>query len=367
MQFISELLKKILNNQHHNYTTNYDAARFTPVKPKKKIKQKVGNFLNRYGFFNIYKQNQEALISLKNLSPYLSEIEKVYDLVSDSLSKEVIVELTAYRLLGYKKVKLRTNNEKYHTTIRQIEGNKKSPVPLETGFRGYKLYHYHLNDLGFPVELYFTAKGIYIDYVSQQYQYSHGETVISADEGDYVIDAGACWGDTALYFASKVGKSGNVFSFEFINSNIDIFNTNIDLNPELKSRITLISHPLWDMSGTNMYYLDDGPASRVSFEKKANYNGTTKTVSIDDFVRQNNIQKIDLIKMDIEGAEPKALKGGIETIKKFKPKLAIAIYHSLDDFVNIPLWLNSLGLGYRFYIDHYTIHSEETVLYAKIF
>ena len=52
------------------------------------------------------------------------------------------------------------------------------------------------------------------------------------------------------------------------------------------------------------------------------------------------------------------------TIKKHRPKLAIAIYHSLDDFVNIPKWLIGLDLGYKFYLGHYTIHAEETVLFA---
>ena len=51
-------------------------------------------------------------------------------------------------------------------------------------------------------------------------------------------------------------------------------------------------------------------------------------------------------------------------LKKYKPKLAISIYHSLDDFVDIPLFLNSLNLGYKFYIKHGTIHHEETVLLA---
>jgi hypothetical protein len=44
--------------------------------------------------------------------------------------------------------------------------------------------------------------------------------------------------------------------------------------------------------------------------------------------------------------------------------LAISLYHRLEDFVVIPQFLASLGLGYEFHLDHYTIHAEETVLYA---
>lgn len=76
------------------------------------------------------------------------------------------------------------------------------------------------------------------------------------------------------------------------------------------------------------------------------------------------IEKIDFIKMDIESAELFALKGAIKTINAFKPKPAIAIYHSLDDFINIPEFINSLNLDYKFYLGHNSIHIEETVLFA---
>jgi hypothetical protein len=75
---------------------------------------------------------------------------------------------------------------------------------------------------------------------------------------------------------------------------------------------------------------------------------------------------VDFIKMDIEGAEPYALKGAINTIKKFKPKLAIAIYHSLSDFVQIPKFIDDLGLGYKLHLSHCSIHEEETILFAAI-
>ena len=69
--------------------------------------------------------------------------------------------------------------------------------------------------------------------------------------------------------------------------------------------------------------------------------------------------------MDIEGAELLALEGAIKTIIKFRPKLAIAIYHSMSDFVAIPYWILNLNLGYEIFIGHYTIHAEETICFAK--
>ena len=69
--------------------------------------------------------------------------------------------------------------------------------------------------------------------------------------------------------------------------------------------------------------------------------------------------------MDIEGAETAALEGALNTIRKFRPKLAIAIYHSSRDLVLIPNWIIDLKLDYEIFLGHYTIHSEETICFAK--
>ena len=115
-----------------------------------------------------------------------------------------------------------------------------------------------------------------------------------------------------------------------------------------------------------MYYIDLGPGSKVFMKEKENYDGKADSLSIDQLVANLQIEKIDFIKMDIEGAEPYALKGAVGTIKRFKPKLAIAIYHSMHDFVEIPRFIDELGLGYKLYLAHFTIHGEETILFAEI-
>jgi hypothetical protein len=81
-------------------------------------------------------------------------------------------------------------------------------------------------------------------------------------------------------------------------------------------------------------------------------------------VATGDVSRIDFVKMDIEGSELAALQGGERAIRKWRPKLAISLYHRPEDFYTIPQWVDSLRLGYRFYLDHYSIHHEETVLYA---
>ena len=86
--------------------------------------------------------------------------------------------------------------------------------------------------------------------------------------------------------------------------------------------------------------------------------------TIDTFCNDKNIMP-DFIKMDIEGAELSALKGGIETIKKCRPQLAISIYHQAGkDLITIPLYLKENLENYKFRLGHYSETSSETVFYA---
>lgn len=70
------------------------------------------------------------------------------------------------------------------------------------------------------------------------------------------------------------------------------------------------------------------------------------------------------VSMDIEGAEFEALKGSEALIKRSKPDLAICVYHMPNHIWDIPFYLHSLCLGYRFYLRNYTSFIAETVLYA---
>jgi len=84
-------------------------------------------------------------------------------------------------------------------------------------------------------------------------------------------------------------------------------------------------------------------------------------VSIDDYING----PISFVKMDIEGMELDALKGAKESIIKYHPKLAISIYHKLDDFLTIPQYILSLDNTYKLYLRHYwNSCGTDTVLFA---
>jgi FkbM family methyltransferase len=205
-----------------------------------------------------------------------------------------------------------------------------------------------------------------IDFIIKQYEYNKNGKVIKAEEGDTVIDAGGCWGDTALFFSNEVGPSGKVYTFEFIPNNVRIMKKNFSLNKELERNIEIVQKPLWHDSDTKIYYKDFGPGSEVRLEPFEGMEGECETTNIDALVSSNKIETVDFIKMDIEGAETNALKGAAETIKRFKPKLAITLYHSIDDFERIPKLIKEMVPQYKFYFSHCTIYSEESLLFAEV-
>jgi len=89
-----------------------------------------------------------------------------------------------------------------------------------------------------------------------------------------------------------------------------------------------------------------------------NYNAIN-TDTIDNIVKQ----KVDFIKLDIEGAEQDAIQGAKNTIKKYKPILAICIYHKAEDWYKVPQQVLDINPDYKVYIRHYMEGIFETVMY----
>jgi hypothetical protein len=64
---------------------------------------------------------------------------------------------------------------------------------------------------------------------------------------------------------------------------------------------------------------------------KTNSSEKIKITTLDNFIHEQNLKKVDFIKSDIEGAERDMLKGARTVLKEFAPKLALCTYHLPDD------------------------------------
>lgn len=365
MSFKDRLQKEIRSCKGNNFgEPNFDKHRFGEFRSP--FSYDVKRFLKKISGYEAFVFREFEKDPLKGLKAYEADLEFLFEKLNDR-DKNLLVKLIAYRKLGFRKVQLPTNNAGYWASFDKVDKLKDSKDRLDPHFKHFVLEKFSLQQLGYDISMYYRSPGVVTDFVLEQYAYKEkGSPIVQADKGDVVIDAGGCWGDTALYFADKVGEHGSVYSFEFIPNNIKIFEQNVSLNPHLKNRIHLVPNPLSNVSDVPVYYFDNGPGSKVSMKPFSEQTGQTMTSTIDDFVLRNNISKVDMIKMDIEGAELPALEGALNTIRTFKPKLAIAIYHSMNDLVSIPKWILEQKLGYQVFIDHFTIHAEETICFAKI-
>jgi len=359
-RFTELLTEKLLASLYNNYKDNYDHIRYGAQKESiPPLRQRIVDYLLRKKFVSGYDVKTIVRKNNKILAEYGGRLNRFYELLSDDHSKQELLDLVAFRILSHKKVKLRARQGLEERLRKEQSLFDKSDTIHATYLEStQEMFLASLESIGFPLKLYVTS--VIDQFISEQYNY---QNKVKVNSGDVVIDAGACYGDSSLYFAHLIGSTGKVLAFEFIPGNIGLINKNISLNSHINN-VEIIPHPLWNIDDKPVYFKDRGPGSKVEFNDFDGAEGQVMTRTIDTVVKEKNLDRVDFIKMDIEGAEPYALEGALETIKKFKPKLAITNYHGMDDFVNIPLWINDLNLGYKLYLGHPTIHWEETVVFA---
>lgn len=155
---------------------------------------------------------------------------------------------------------------------------------------------------------------------------------VSLSKGDIVIDAGANTGDFS-FLASK--KSCNVYAFEPSKMIIEKYlKKGITMNKGLAGQITIAPFGLSNERKGASFQVDiENLTSGTIIDSNNDTTSKEKIelISLDEYVNENKIEKIDFIKADIEGAERYMLLGAQNVLKKFSPKLAICTYHLPDD------------------------------------
>lgn len=132
------------------------------------------------------------------------------------------------------------------------------------------------------------------------------------------------------------------------------------------SLISLYNNLLWDNRSTLPFEEDTssgGLGAHVSTDP-SRHSYLVETVTIDEIVAN---QKISLIALDVEGSEQPAIQGAVHTIERDHPMLCLCLYHTLDDYFQIPIQINNLFPQgkYKLHVKQHSIISViETVLYA---
>lgn len=136
--------------------------------------------------------------------------------------------------------------------------------------------------------------------------------------GGMVMDIGANIGYHTLIAAEIVGENGHVYAFEPLPKNFRLLKKNVVVNSY--RNVTLVNKALSDKNGTGKLFLsreDNWGDVRIfnSHDKRSSIN--IKLMTLDSFFGQK-IPQIDVMKMDVQGAEALVLKGSFKTIKKNK-------------------------------------------------
>jgi FkbM family methyltransferase len=158
------------------------------------------------------------------------------------------------------------------------------------------------------------------------YCYVDGIFDVRIQKGDIVIDAGAWIGDFSAYAANK---GATVYAFEPVEESFKLLCQTKDLNygPIYPVQMGLGESEL----DINISIDNENSGAHSIIMKRDNVGEKIHIIRLDSFVKNNNIERVDFIKADIEGSERGMLRGATEVLKNFAPKLAICTYHLEDD------------------------------------
>lgn len=169
------------------------------------------------------------------------------------------------------------------------------------------------------------------------HHYLWGNTKIQ--KGDYVLDIGSCEGGFAAV-ATEAG--GHVTAIEPSRSNV---------------RVIRRLFELWKLPQPQIVECLIGPeCSMVHFEENLKNPGASRiidvptdrsyqlpVITLDELVERQKLPRVDFIKCDAEGQDVSIIRSGLESLKRFKPKIAVTTYHNDDDFADLYKLLSEIG------------------------
>ncbi len=167
------------------------------------------------------------------------------------------------------------------------------------------------------------------------------EDILNFDNNETYFDLGAYRGDTIEEFLSIVNDYDKIIAVE---PDKKTYNKLCVATEKVKN-ITNINACISDVDGEIEFEMNGSRGSTIG---KGNDVITSVTI---DALSKNTVPTY--IKMDIEGAEAAAIKGGTQTILKHKPKMQIAAYHRSEDLILIPKEILKLNSNYKVYLRHF--------------
>jgi FkbM family methyltransferase len=166
-------------------------------------------------------------------------------------------------------------------------------------------------------------------------------------QGDVVLDCGANIG----LFTREALKRGAalVVAIEPVPQNVECLKRNL-AKEIAEGKVSIAAKGVWNQDDFLEMSLDaeNGAAHSFVLERaQGAHKVRLPLTTIDKLADELVLSRVDFIKMDIEGAERKAVQGARRTLQRFKPRLALCVYHLADDPEAIPAGVAQARTDYR--------------------
>ena len=206
------------------------------------------------------------------------------------------------------------------------------------------------------LEFYKTGDCKYIDLTPIAQSEYFSSDYYHINDNEVYVDCGAYDGDSILSFINYVdGRYDKIIGFEPDSISFKKLNDNL----ASYSNVNCFPYATGSENG-EIQFESTGTLGSSSLNSKGD---VVEVKRLDDLLSD---EKITLVKIDVEGAEIDTLKGMAEIIRIQKPKMAVCIYHLMDDIINIPEYLHELVPEYNFKVRQHVESILDTVLYAKV-
>lgn len=164
--------------------------------------------------------------------------------------------------------------------------------------------------------------------------------ILKLGEEEIIADLGAYDGDTIREFTDFTGgKYRHIYALEPDEKNF----AKLKKNTENMDNISLFNMGAWNKADTLIFARKAGRNSKLSSDGIP-----VKVTDLDSLIDS----PVTMIKMDIEGAELKALDGCKNLIKTYHPKLYICAYHRNEDLFSLPIKILGFNKNYKIYFRH---------------
>lgn len=190
-------------------------------------------------------------------------------------------------------------------------------------------------------------------WLGEYHQYFDMEIVKPANHEVFIDGGSLDGGDSRNFVVWCNGKYNSIYAFEPDKQNLD----KMQATAEEIMGFEICPVGLWNKK--DVLKFSSGNAENCSISEDGDI-----SIDVDSIDNVLSGKPATFIKMDIEGSELKALEGAAETIRKYRPKLAICVYHKPEDIIEIPKKILELNPNYKLWLRHYSYVDTETVLYA---